>query len=61
MWKQNLELSGQRSDLTISVYDQKKELEKINLSLFQAQNDLNSTNSTLKDQKTAHIAKKTIN
>ena len=51
MWKQNLELSGQRSDLAISVYDQKKELEKINLSLFQAQNDLNSTNSTLKDQK----------
>ena len=51
MWMKNLELSGQRSNLAISVYDQKKELEKINLSLFQAQNDLNSTNSTLKDQK----------
>ena len=51
MWKQNLELSGQRNNLTVTVWDQKEELKKAKISLSNVQSELCTANSTLEDQK----------
>lgn len=58
MWKQNLELSGQRNNLTVTVWDQKEELKKAKISLSNVQSELCTANKYVRRPKAAHIAKK---